>query len=786
MLMLLCTTAWAAEETIGLTAEAQGYENGDLVTTVEGDVVTLTFDKAQSSTAPAYYSTGDAVRLYKGGTLTISAAGNTITQVVFVYELNGNATVSVSPGSYDADSKTWTGSALEVVLTAATEKHVRISQVTVTYEISETPVPASPTILLNGVAPATSYYVSDLPLSLTITSNNGTETPYYHYSFAADPETVSSTIRAGATELTTGESSALNLQKGSNKLWVAEAIPNTETQQWTSSQWASATFTIKEDPTTVANIAALTALADGTEFRMTGTATVVYVNDKYMYIKDETGSTLLYQSKSAAEKGYTISNIVGEVSVYNNLFEVKNAEFEYQPNTIEVEPVVMTIPNIASTNMNQYVKVEGLTLTGTPTTSNRNFTMSDGANSLAGYWRFNDVVYPTDLTKIWDVTGFVAVNGQTVQLFPTDFTDATPAAAVETPVITFDKENPVEGETVNCTITCATEGATIMYALGEGEYQNYTAAIPLTETTTVKAKATKGGAESNVATATITFAAAPVEYGNFQLVTSENDLEIDKNYVIVTTAHDFAMGALTTGSNPKGSSATGFTLNNNIVTLDNNTDVMVLKLGKTNAGDLTLAMPDGKYINLTATSGTNITASESATTLTIAIDEDAVATIQGNTSRQILYQYGSANVFGNYASSNASNTTSYCTISLYKETEEVVPQPTYTITLDKQPGEYATLINVKATVEPALPEGATLKYTIDDADPVAYDSEKGVSLLKSSVLKFTAYDAQNNALTDPVGGQYKYIVNVFGDMDGDGEVTVTDLNIVLNLILGKI
>ena len=778
LLMLLCTSAWAAEKTVtfdssnfltvfGKTgASSSGNNEGDLSgeTTVTYDGISLTVSPPTGNTPNRLWGTSSGIelRMYTGSSLTIAA--NKITKIVFTHSKwnTSNTINSVTPtGTTSPFTWTSTEGVNEVVISiGGTTQFVSIA---VTYETSETPAPASPTILLNGVAPATSYYVSDLPLSLTITSNNGNEIPYYQYTFT-DPDGVTSTIRGNATELIIGDDDVLNLKMGLNKLWVAEAIPNSETEQWSSSQWASATFTIKEDPTTVANIAALTALADGTLFRMTGTATVVYVNDKYMYIKDETGSTLLYQSKSAAEKGYTISNIVGEVSVYNNLFEVKNAEFEYQPNTIEVEPVVMTIPNIASTNMNQYVKVEGLTLTGTPTTSNRNFTMSDGANSLAGYWRFNDVVYPTDLTKIWDVTGFVAVNGQTVQLFPTDFTDATPAASVETPVITFDKENPVEGETVNCTITCATEGATIMYALGEGEYQNYTAAIPLTETTTVKAKATKDGAESNVATATITFAAPPVT--------------LDGMIVFKDNANDGS--AMTESEEFMGQIEKG---NNYVAGAEDMVFVYPgkegLKIGKSGAaGSMTLNLANKWDATKISFIAKRYNAGK-AVTMTVKGQEFEL------TGDFALYEIALNPAEEVQAITLA--TTQYAYLKVINIEGEVVdPQPTYTITLDKQPGEYSTLINVKATVEPALPEGATLKYTIDGANPVAYDAEKGVCLLKSSELKFTAYDAQNNPLTDPVGGQYKYIVNVFGDMDGDGEVTVSDLNIVLNLILGKI
>ena len=766
MLMLLCTTAWAAEETIGLTAEAQGYENGDLVTTVEGDVVTLTFDKAQSSTAPAYYSTGDAVRLYKGGTLTISAAGNTITQVVFVYELNGNATVSVSPGSYDANTKTWTGSALEVVLTAATEKHVRISQVTVTYEISETPALASPTILLNGVAPANSYYVSDLPLSLTITSNNGTVTPYYHYSFADDPETVSSTIRAGATELTTGESSALNLKLGSNKLWVAEAIQNSETQQWTSSQWASATFTIKDDPTTVANIAALTELANGTDFRMVDnwSATVVYVNGNYLYIKDNTGYSLIF--KSTAEgiaAGNTISNLKGTVSIYNNLFEVgQGATYNVDNTTTDlVAPTEYELSTITSAdNMNEYVVVKGVTLSNL---SGKKFDIIKGETTIQGYLNFNNISYPGD--GIYDVEGFVGVYNTTLQLYPTSFDP------VETPVefgVTVSPEAGEYTEPVTVTITATDANAVIKYTLNGGDEITYTEPFTLNETTAVSVTATLG---EEVATWTGTYTInipVPITLDG-KIVFKDNDTDGTANL-----DSDGIIAEMTKGADLVG----------------NVSDVSKIYAGKTGL-KLSSSKDNGSMkLNLkNKWNATKIAVIAKAWSGTSGVD-DASISVNGNvfplTGEFQKFEVPFTEATEIQAITIAATKRAYLKVVDIEGEEGEPSGPTYTITLDKQPGEYSTLINVKATVEPALPEGATLKYTIDGAAPVAYDAEKGVYLLKSSELKFTAYDAQNNPLTDPVGGQYKYIVNVFGDMDGDGEVTVSDLNIVLNLILGKI
>ena len=74
-------------------------------------------------------------------------------------------------------------------------------------------------------------------------------------------------------------------------------------------------------------------------------------------------------------------------------------------------------------------------------------------------------------------------------------------------------------------ITCTTEGATIYYALNDGEYAVYEAPFTLTETTTVKAYAELNGTQSEVATATYT---KRVEVAT---LAAANDLENKKDFV---------------------------------------------------------------------------------------------------------------------------------------------------------------------------------------------------------------------------------------------------------------
>lgn len=129
----LCLRVFAATETIDLSA--QGFANAAPVSEVEGDAVKLTF--TDGGTPTAYYTSGSAVRLYNGGTMTVTC-DFTMSKIVFDYVLDGIATVSVSPAIFYCDTKTWEGTSNSVVLTAETAKHVRIKSVTVTYESGST------------------------------------------------------------------------------------------------------------------------------------------------------------------------------------------------------------------------------------------------------------------------------------------------------------------------------------------------------------------------------------------------------------------------------------------------------------------------------------------------------------------------------------------------------------------------------------------------------------------------------------------------------------------------
>ena len=70
-------SAWA-DTVVTVDFNAQGWDTNTLVTDLKVDGVNLTFDRGEGSTKPTYFTntSGGAVRLYGGNTMTVSAPQN--------------------------------------------------------------------------------------------------------------------------------------------------------------------------------------------------------------------------------------------------------------------------------------------------------------------------------------------------------------------------------------------------------------------------------------------------------------------------------------------------------------------------------------------------------------------------------------------------------------------------------------------------------------------------------------------------------------------------------------
>ena len=126
-----------------ITFSEKGYSNAqdfDGQSITVGDAM-LAWSKGRGSTTPKYYTTGAAMRLYGGNTLTISSQ-KTISKVEFTYGEDYNGTSytptsgdsSVTPEGYNYSTHTWTGSAKSIVLSrTASTGHFRIVSIKISY-----------------------------------------------------------------------------------------------------------------------------------------------------------------------------------------------------------------------------------------------------------------------------------------------------------------------------------------------------------------------------------------------------------------------------------------------------------------------------------------------------------------------------------------------------------------------------------------------------------------------------------------------------------------------------
>lgn len=128
------------ETTVATVMKDLGFANSAAVNTVKmDDNVTVTFGQGKASNAPAYYTSGEAVRLYQNGaTMTVSANGKTIKTIEITFSQN-HYYIAADSGEFSAEGevRTWTGTATEVKFTTTgTDKNHRayVSKIKVTYE----------------------------------------------------------------------------------------------------------------------------------------------------------------------------------------------------------------------------------------------------------------------------------------------------------------------------------------------------------------------------------------------------------------------------------------------------------------------------------------------------------------------------------------------------------------------------------------------------------------------------------------------------------------------------
>ena len=233
---------------------------------------------------------------------------------------------------------------------------------------------------------------------------------------------------AVSTEVTGAkETATFDIAEGKQAAGTVYVIKNTNDNNNQISKiliWKKGTSGDTPQPktTNVATVAELNALENGTAFTYTSDALVVYLNGAYAYIKDDTGSSLIYDSSKTkfANLGTgsrITANWTGKVSIYNNLFEA--VPDDVLP-TAGTSAVLVTYPDAAITdvvaaNMNQVVVLKGVTYTAP---EGKNFTITEGGVEVKGYNTFGIEIAAPEEGKNYNITGVISVYKENAQFLP--------------------------------------------------------------------------------------------------------------------------------------------------------------------------------------------------------------------------------------------------------------------------------------------------------------------------------------------------------------------------------
>lgn len=317
---------------------------------------------------------------YKSGEQSITVNGKDFTELTgemteYTVEYDGNTEVS------------------EIAISTPVAR-AYIGNVTIYYD-GETPAVAAPVI--TGTTPffgtttvtlncetegASIYYTVD-----GVTEPTAESTPY------AEPFTIDATTTVKAIAINGEDASAVASK-------TFEAIP------------------------AVADIATLNALTKGDLFGFTGDAVIVAnPNNKHVYIKDATGSSLIYDSSAKIELAvgsHITPNWLGKVDVYNGLFEaVPTSELtvvEGTPDVITYDEA--TLADLTAENVNKVVVLKGVTYTA-PADGSKNFSITQGETTITtGYNQFGITIEAPAEGKTYDIVGAIGRYGDAIQFQP--------------------------------------------------------------------------------------------------------------------------------------------------------------------------------------------------------------------------------------------------------------------------------------------------------------------------------------------------------------------------------
>ena len=451
--------------------------------------------------------------------------------------------------------------------------------------------------------------------------------------------------------------------------------------------------------------------------------------------------SLIYESSDPAVA--TVNANTGAVEILAAGTTTITAKFEgnnnYKPSQASYT-ITVTVPNAKGTETNPYTVTEAIAYIETLGTSispsdvyvSGIISQVDSYNSTyksITYWISDDGETTTqmevysgkglegadfsaaeDLQKgdIVTIFGFVKKYSGTPEFDKNNklVSFERPAVAVEAPVFSVDGGTYTEDQTV--TITCATTGASIYYTLDGTEPTTastpYTAALTISETTTLKAIASDGTNVSTVTTATYTINKVEkpyaLNYGTeyYTKVTDLSQLENGDAVIIVNDSYNFALSTNQQTNNRKEVEFEWMPwIGGSFVQLADNSTVekfiLVKEEGETDASYYFYASrgtADG-YIYAASSSGNQLKTSDTKSDnakATIAIENgDVTIKFQGSNTRNQLMYNSQSGLFSCYTSNSNQQS-----VQLYVERPAYVSEADQQVTVADAQDCYKTFI----------------------------------------------------------------------------------------------
>ena len=411
---LLGSTAMADSVTFDFVNKTYGYdvESGNSTNympspcDVISSPVTLNFSKSGTADNAGYRFWSDGLRTTKGAgnvTIKVSAADANITGITVTFKAAANvssfkiegATLTAKDNVY-----TWTGDVTVPEIVYACSKTATMTSMTVDYELTAADALAAPVISMEDGA--NGYQV-------VMTAEEGADIYY--------------------TENETEPTTASPKYTKPIEVWMKTTFKAIAVKDGKTS--SVATF-VAVPPTVVEDFMSLYGFVDyvsaeGEQVEVRSNMVAVYdylaPAGGYLYLYDGQNYMLFYNSPAPAETvapGTTFNKVEGLFKVYNGLPEMTKYTLGEPTGTAGVvpAPTMLELDAIGANMVNHYIKVEDVkvaleldekgktTITATDKTG----------NSVALYDRFGLDIKDMESA---DITGFVSVFGDTVQIYPT-------------------------------------------------------------------------------------------------------------------------------------------------------------------------------------------------------------------------------------------------------------------------------------------------------------------------------------------------------------------------------